>query len=310
MAKFQSAASQTVIKIPLASLYETTNVRKEYDPDELKSLADSILKNGLLNPLTVKKGVENESGEKTYEIICGHRRFRALKELAKSGNDVPPVECIIRAGDMWTMQMIENIQRADLSSKDKEDAVIEMLNKGLTQTEIASMISKPLAYISDILAGAKVRQTAENAGIDTSSLKTRALAQLRSIDSKELPEKVRELSSSGGTNKAATEILRAYKTEKYSGTREDLFREEQKAKDINHHQDDEKDAPKAVSDEISPENTQKEAENAQRQTESAPKSECRRKLEHLWSEFCARKGEWAEAMSAKSFYEFLLEYIE
>lgn len=215
MAKFSNNNLST-IKIPLEQIREESgNVRKEYDWQEIENLAKSIQANGLLNPLTVKPGViEPGLGKNVYELICGHRRLRALALLQKQGVDVGLVECCIRTGDIWTLQMIENIQRTDLTSQDKENAIREMLEKGLSQKEIAELLSKPISYVSDIVAGTKVRKQAEAAGIDTSSLKTRALAQLRSVNAEDLPGKVQELSEAGGTNAAATKILHEYKGEK------------------------------------------------------------------------------------------------
>lgn len=215
MAKFSNNNLST-IKIPLEQIREeSSNVRKVYDWQEIENLAKSIQTNGLLNPLTVKPGViEPGLGKNVYELICGHRRLRALALLQKQGVDVGLVECCIRTGDTWTLQMIENVQRTDLTAQDKENAIREMLAKGLSQKEIADLLSKPISYVSDIVAGTKVREQAEAAGIDTSSLKTRALAQLRSVDAENLPNKVQELSDAGGTNAAATKILHEYKDEK------------------------------------------------------------------------------------------------
>ena len=214
MAKFSNNNLST-IKIPLEQIREESgNVRKEYDWQEIENLAKSIQANGLLNPLTVKPGViEPGLGKNVYELICGHRRLRALALLHKQGVDVGLVECCIRTGDTWTLQMIENIQRTDLTAQDKENAIHEMLEKGLSQKEIAELLSKPISYVSDIVAGTKVREQAEAAGVDTSSLKTRALAQLRSVNAEDLPGKVQELSEAGGTNAAATKILHDYKAE-------------------------------------------------------------------------------------------------
>lgn len=215
MAKFSNNNLST-IKIPLEQIREESgNVRKVYDWQEIENLAKSIQTNGLLNPLTVKPGViEPDLGKSVYELICGHRRLRALALLHKQGVDVGLVECCIRTGDIWTLQMIENIQRTDLTAQDKENAIREMLEKGLSQKEIAELLSKPISYVSDIVAGTKVREQAEAAGVDTSSLKTRALAQLRSVNAEDLPGKVQELSEAGGTNAAATKILHEYKGEK------------------------------------------------------------------------------------------------
>lgn len=212
MAKF-SNNNLTVLKIPVSQLTEKTgNVRKEYDWEEIKNLAKSIQEHGLLNPITVKPAVaDTETGELKYEIICGHRRIRAIQELQKQGIDAGLVECCIRTGDTWTLQMVENIHRTELSAQDKEKAIAEMLDKGLSQKEISEMLSKPISFVSDIVAGTKVRQAAEAAGVDTTALKTRALAQLRSVSQGEIAQKVQQLSEAGGTNAAATKILHDYK---------------------------------------------------------------------------------------------------
>lgn len=214
MGKF-SNNNMTVLKLSLSQLTEQTgNVRKEYDWEEIKNLAKSIQEHGLLNPITVKPGVlDDKTGSLKYEIVCGHRRIRAIQELQKQGVDIGLIECCVRTGNTWTLQMVENIQRTELSAQDKEQAISEMLKKGLSQKEIADMLAKPISYVSDIVAGTKVREQAEAAGIDTSSLKTRALAQLRSVDAEDLPGKVQELNEAGGTNAAATKILHDYKAE-------------------------------------------------------------------------------------------------
>lgn len=215
MGKF-SNNNMTVLKLSLSQLTEQTgNVRKEYDWEEIKNLAKSIQEHGLLNPITVKPGVlDDKTGSLKYEIVCGHRRIRAILELQKQGVDIGLIECCVRTGNTWTLQMVENIQRTELSAQDKEQAISEMLKKGLSQKEIADMLAKPISYVSDIIAGTRVRQQAEAAGVDTSSLKTRALAQLRSVDAEKLPGKVQELNEAGGTNAAATKILHEYKTDK------------------------------------------------------------------------------------------------
>ena len=86
MAKF-SNNNLSIIKIPLEQIREESgNVRKVYDWQEIENLAKSIQTNGLLNPLTVKPGViDQDLGKNVYELICGHRRLRALALLQKQG---------------------------------------------------------------------------------------------------------------------------------------------------------------------------------------------------------------------------------
>ena len=197
----------THLKIPLSQIRETGNVRQEYDAAGIAELAESIKNNGLLNPLTVKPGQDDENGNKTYELIAGHRRLRAYQLLCENGDDFSMVECCIRPGKKIVLQMIENIQRQDITPREKEEAVKAMLAEGYTQSDIARELSKPIAWVSDIVAGTKVREVADTNGIDTSGIATKTLSQLRSIPAKDLPAKIKELSKRGGTFREATEIM-------------------------------------------------------------------------------------------------------
>lgn len=197
----------THLKIPLSQIRETGNVRQEYDAAGIAELAESIKNNGLLNPLTVKPGQDDENGNKTYELIAGHRRLRAYQLLCENGDDFSMVECCVRPGKKIVLQMIENIQRQDITPREKEEAVKAMLAEGYTQSDIARELSKPIAWVSDIVAGTKVREVADKNGVDTDGIATKTLSQLRSIPAKDLPAKIKELSDRGGTFREATEIM-------------------------------------------------------------------------------------------------------
>ena len=205
-------ATLTHIKVPLSQLKITTNVRQDFDEAEIAELAQSIRDNGLINAITVKPPVIDEHGDKTYEVIAGGRRIRAHQWLCEHGDDFSMIDCKISTGDMWTIQMVENIQRTDLSPREKETAIIRAIESGMSQKEISEKLSKPLSYISDIMAGIKVRQAADKAGINTDSISSKALAQFRSFDEKELPKKLKELIKSGGRVSDATNILKASRT--------------------------------------------------------------------------------------------------
>ena len=202
-----SNTNATHLKIPLSQIRETGNVRKDYDANGIAELAESIKNNGLLNPLTVKPGQADQNGNKTYELIAGHRRLRAYQLLCENGDDFSMVECCVRPGKKIVLQMIENIQRQDITPREKEEAVKAMLAEGYTQSDIARELSKPIAWVSDIVAGTKVREVADQNDIDTDGIATKTLSQLRSIPAKDLPAKIKELSKRGGTFREATEIM-------------------------------------------------------------------------------------------------------
>lgn len=204
-------ANANHVKVPLSALRITGNVRKNFDPEDIERLALSIRQDGLMNPITVRPPVEDEHGNKTYEVIAGGRRIRAHQWLCDHGDDFALIECCIRTGDTWTLQMIENIQRTDLSPREKEEAVAAAMENGLSMTQIAEKLCKPISYVSDIVAGMKVRAAADQAGIATDEISTKALSQLRSIPEESLGDALTELAESGGTFREATRVMREYK---------------------------------------------------------------------------------------------------
>lgn len=199
------------IKVPLSCLKITDNVRMNFDEAEIEELANSIRQNGLMNPITVRPPETDADGNKTYEVIAGGRRIRAHQWLCEHGDDFSLIECCIRTGDKWALQMIENIQRTDLTPREKENAVAKALEEGLTQTQIAEKLSKPIQWVSDIVAGAKIRKVADAAGLNTEEITTKTLSQLRSIPEEKLESCLTQLIAEGGTYRAATRMMQEEK---------------------------------------------------------------------------------------------------
>ena len=119
--------------------------RKNFDPDELQALADSIAMHGVIQPLTVR---QLPSG--FYQIIAGERRWRAARmaELEEIPAIVRDVETIQR----MEMALIENIQRTDLNPLEEAQAVSSLMQEcGLTQEQIAQRIGKSRSAVANLL---------------------------------------------------------------------------------------------------------------------------------------------------------------
>lgn len=119
--------------------------RRVFDDASIKELADSIQKQGLLQPLVVR---ELKPGQ--YEIIAGERRWRACKLAG-----LTQIPVLIRQVDDETaiaLALIENIQREDLSALDQARAMQRLIaDFGLTHQQIASLLSKSRAAVSNYL---------------------------------------------------------------------------------------------------------------------------------------------------------------
>ena len=117
-----------------------TNFKKE----ELEELANSIKKNGLLQPILVRRKGDH------YQIIAGERRWQACKLLKLDKipihvKDVNDDETIILA-------LVENIQRSDLNPIEEAYGYRRMMERGkMTQSEVAQAVSKGRSTIANSL---------------------------------------------------------------------------------------------------------------------------------------------------------------
>ena len=118
--------------------------RKTFRPEELAELADSIKQNGILQPLLVrKKGSE-------YEIVAGERRYQAAKTAGLT--EIPVVIRDISDDDVFKLALIENLQRSDLSPLEEAQGYRQLIKeKGLTQEELAKLLSKSRSAITNTL---------------------------------------------------------------------------------------------------------------------------------------------------------------
>jgi ParB family chromosome partitioning protein len=124
----------SIASIPVGSIVPNSRQpRQHFDPDSLKTLADSIRTSGLMQPVVVRP----TSGG--YELVIGERRWRAAK--AAGLTDIPAV---VRALDDRTSAewaLVENLQREDLNPIERAEAFRGLQNEfGLTHQEIADQV--------------------------------------------------------------------------------------------------------------------------------------------------------------------------
>ena len=115
-------------------LHSTDNPRKIYDESELLTLSNSIKRNGLLQPLVVRKT------EKGYSLIAGSRRKAALEILG-----ITEAPCIVIKSnnlDSAVLSLVENLHRKDLNPFEEAEAIEKLIKVyGLSYSEIANMLS-------------------------------------------------------------------------------------------------------------------------------------------------------------------------
>lgn len=127
------------------------NKRGEFEKEDIKRLAESIVTHGLLEPLVVR---EKNDADK-YELIAGERRLRAILLIREQdAQKFKQIDCKVVKGNRLfagECSMIENIQRADLQPMEIARGLAEMRNCGLTQKQIADKLGKTQAWASQYL---------------------------------------------------------------------------------------------------------------------------------------------------------------
>ena len=118
--------------------------RTYFNEEKLNELKDSIEKNGLLQPIVVKKAV------KGYYIIAGERRYRAFELLGKK--EIPAIIKEMTDEEMMVFAVLENLQREDLSALEESESYKNLMDKmSLTQEELANKLGKSRPYIANSL---------------------------------------------------------------------------------------------------------------------------------------------------------------
>ena len=118
--------------------------RKKFDEEKLKELSDSIEKNGLIQPIIVRKGKNN------FELVAGERRLKAFKLIGMK--EIPAIVSDFDDRKAFESGLIENLQREDLTCIEEAEGYNRLMNEfNYTQEELASIVSKSRSHIANLL---------------------------------------------------------------------------------------------------------------------------------------------------------------
>lgn len=119
--------------------------RRLFSDETIAELADSIRKQGLLQPLVVR---ELQPGR--YEIIAGERRWRACQQVGLS--QVPVLIRQVNDETAIALALVENLQREDLSVLDQARSMQRLLVEfSMSHQQIADILSKSRAAVTNHL---------------------------------------------------------------------------------------------------------------------------------------------------------------
>jgi len=219
-------------QIPVDQIIENGNVRTDYA--DIEELAASIESVGQLEPVLVKPPVKNnDTGLDEFELVAGFRRRRAFLYLKSKGQGFTLMDAVIVSGDKLTLQLVENLQRSDLSPMDREAGIYQLSKAGVSNKEIAARLSKSEPFVSRNLGAYKVRTIlvqaatadikADESGsdddaiirrdaakqwlADINGLSTQALCEIQSVKKDALIPISKRLIAGGGTVACARRLV-------------------------------------------------------------------------------------------------------
>ena len=141
-----SPGGEEMTTLPLSRIEPREEQPRDYfDEESLQTLADSIARYGVLQPITVR--LQNSG---YFQIIAGERRWRAARLAGLT--DIPVR--IIEADDRTTAELalVENLQREDLNPIEEARGYQSLIEDfGLTQEEAAKSVGKSRPAVANAL---------------------------------------------------------------------------------------------------------------------------------------------------------------
>jgi ParB family chromosome partitioning protein len=118
--------------------------RKDFDPEEHKSLVTSIRESGIIQPIVARKF---DGG---YEIIAGERRWRAAQEAGLK--NVPVIVRDAADQDAAVFSLIENLLRANLNPLEEAEAFHRLIHEfGLSHEALSTTVGKDRSTVTNAL---------------------------------------------------------------------------------------------------------------------------------------------------------------
>ena len=134
-----------LLLIPIEKIFRDENQpRKEFDKEKIEELAQSISKNGLIQPLILTKN-DNDN----YTLVAGERRWRAA-QIANL--KILPALLLPADLDKDEISLIENIQRENLKVTEEAQAYQRLIDKNsYTHEELSRIVGKSRSHITNLL---------------------------------------------------------------------------------------------------------------------------------------------------------------
>ncbi|ADU52443.1 parB-like partition protein [Thermaerobacter marianensis DSM 12885] len=140
-----ATAGEQVEQIPVDRIQPNPyQPRRQFDPEALAELVESVRQHGIVQPLLVRPEGEG------YRLVAGERRWRAAQ--AAGLETVPAVVREFSDVEMMEIALVENLQREDLNPIEEAQGY-RMLSEelGLTQEQISQRVGKSRSHVANLM---------------------------------------------------------------------------------------------------------------------------------------------------------------
>ena len=136
-----------VFRVPISDIIRNDyQPRLNFDDAKLNELSDSIKKNGLIQPIAVRKTKD----KKNFQIVAGERRWLAAQKAGL--HDIPVTVLELDDNEVLEIAIVENIQREDLNVIEEARGYKRLSDEfDYDHEKIAKMMSKSRSHISNTL---------------------------------------------------------------------------------------------------------------------------------------------------------------
>lgn len=150
-----------VVLLPLCEIRKSPNQpRKYFDVSALEELSSSIVVNGLLQPVTVRKLATGG-----YELVAGERRTMAFRSLGR--DYIPAIVEEYSDEQSAVLSLIENLQRKDLNFFEEAQGIARLMQElNLTQQQISVKLGKAQSTVANKLRLLRYPQEVQQKIID------------------------------------------------------------------------------------------------------------------------------------------------
>jgi ParB family chromosome partitioning protein len=181
--------------------------RREFTPEQLSELEESIRQNGLLQPLVVRRAAEGAPDGAEWELVAGERRWRAVRRLGWA--EVPVVVRELDDRAMLVLAIVENVQRADLSPLEEAAAYRRLMEEfNFTQAEVAESVGRERSTVANLLRLLALPASVQRLVNEGALTMGHARALLGLEDEREIADLARTAAATGMTVRAVEERVR------------------------------------------------------------------------------------------------------